>query len=351
VGYLSLSASFDVPRLRQRPLNKKPILRISPSDLDNLLSTLDVRFVALSECLVSRGHGLEIEAASVPGIHYNVLGTGKMYIGDGAPVQLSPHTLVVVPAKLSCRIEVPTTTGESVKPMALDSRAQIATKDGVGRFSGGNGTPELTLICGFFSALYGNTTDLFCTLSAPIVEQFAPEDQLDVKFKQALSELVAQEVGSRTMSSALLKQILVALLRRSLISLDVWVERFSAISDLQIARALADMVSNPGAAHTTRSLAQSACLSRSAFMSRFVSMMGRPPMVVLRELRMRRAAQHLKTLSLSVGQVARNVGYASRSSFVRAFRRVYGRDPSAYRDAMVNVRPNKESAAGTDNAP
>jgi AraC family transcriptional regulator, activator of mtrCDE len=329
---------------------KKPMLRISPSDLDNLLSTLDVRFVALSECSISRGHRLEIEAATVPGIHYNLLGTAKMYIGDSTPVQLSPHTLVVVPANLSCRIEAPTVTGESATAKAVDSRAQIATKDGVRRFSAGNGTPELSLICGYFTALYGNTTDLFCTLTAPIVEQFAPHDQLDVKFKQALSELVAQEVGSRTMSSALLKQIMVALLRRSLVSLNVWVERFSAISDLQIARALAEMVSNPGAPHTTRSLAQSACLSRSAFMSRFVSMMGRPPMVVLRELRMRQAAQHLKTLSLSVGQVAHSVGYASRSSFVRAFRRVYGKDPSAYRDSMVTVRPNKTGVPGTDNA-
>jgi AraC family transcriptional activator of mtrCDE len=330
---------------------KKPILRISPSDLDNLLSTLDVRFVALSECLVSRGHRLDIEGASVSGIHYNLLGTGKIYIGDGAAVMLSPHTLVVVPANLSCRIEVPTSTGESATPTTVDSRAQIATKDGVRRFSAGNGTPELTLICGFFTAFYGNTTDLFCTLTAPIVEQFAPDDQLDVKFKQSLAELVAQEVGSGTMSSALLKQIMVTLLRRSLVSLDVWVERFSAISDLQIARALAGMVSNPGAAHTTRSLAQSACLSRSAFMSRFVSLMGRPPMVVLRELRMRQAAQHLRTLAMSVGQVAHSVGYASRSSFVRAFRGAYGKDPSAYRDAMLTVGQNKATAPGTDSAP
>jgi AraC family transcriptional activator of mtrCDE len=249
-----------------------------------------------------------------------------------------------VPANLSCRIEVPTATGEIAKPKTVDSRAQIATKDGSRRFSAGDGTPELHLICGFFTAFYGNSSDLFCTLTAPIVEQFHPDDRLDVKFQQALSELVAQEVGSRTMSSALLKQIMVALLRRSLVSLDVWVERFSAISDLQIARALSDMVSNPGAAHTTRSLAQSACLSRSAFMSRFVSVMGRPPMVVLREIRMRQAAQHLKTLSLSVGQVAHSVGYASRSSFVRAFRGVYGSDPSAYRDAIANVRPNEQCA-------
>jgi AraC-like DNA-binding protein len=39
---------------------------------------------------------------------------------------------------------------------------------------------------------------------------------------------------------------------------------------------------------------------------------------------------------LSIDQIARNVGYASRSSFLRAFRKVYGMDPSEY---METERP------------
>ena len=35
-------------------VNSKPLARISPSDLDNLMSTLEVEFVKLSECVVSR---------------------------------------------------------------------------------------------------------------------------------------------------------------------------------------------------------------------------------------------------------------------------------------------------------
>jgi AraC family transcriptional activator of mtrCDE len=42
-------------------------------------------------------------------------------------------------------------------------------------------------------------------------------------------------------------------------------------------------------------------------------------MAILRELRMRGEAQQPKATDLSVDQVARNTGYASRSSFGRVF--------------------------------
>jgi hypothetical protein len=49
---------------------------------------------------------------------------------------------------------------------------------------------------------------------------------LDTRLEMALKELVAQEVGAKAMSAALLKQVIVALMRRSLSSLNLWVERF-----------------------------------------------------------------------------------------------------------------------------
>ena len=55
-------------------MNDRPLLRISPGDLEGLLGTLDVSFVALSECLVSMGYSLELGGMNAPGIHYNVSG-------------------------------------------------------------------------------------------------------------------------------------------------------------------------------------------------------------------------------------------------------------------------------------
>jgi transcriptional regulator GlxA family with amidase domain len=214
---------------------------------------------------------------------------------------------------------------------SVDGRLQTTTKDGVRRFVAGSGDPKVILICGYFHASYGSSIDLFGTLATPIVERFTAADGLDDRLKLALTELVNQEVGSGAMSSALLKQVIIALLRRSLSSIDLWVERFSMLKDPQIARAFAQMVALPGAAHTVQSLAQTACLSRSAFMSRFTDLVGQAPMAILRDLRMRSAAQQLQSKALSIDQISHSVGYASRSSFVRAFRKVYDRDPSQYR--------------------
>jgi AraC family transcriptional activator of mtrCDE len=133
------------------------------------------------------------------------------------------------------------------------------------------------------------------------------------------------------MSAALLKQVVVALLRRSRSSIDLWVERFDQLCDPQIARALADIVAHPGARHTVHSLARTAFLSRSAFEARFNRVVGRPPMILLRDLRMRQAAEQLRATTLTVDEVAHQAGYASRSSFVRAFRKAHGCDPTSFR--------------------
>ena len=313
-----------------KPL-KKSARAEAPPDLDNLINGLDVKFVGLAECLVSSGYTLEIGSSAAVGIHYNLIGSGQMSVSDGTSIELMPHTLVVLPPNHSFQIEARADSDTNRLLRLVDGRHHITWRDGIRRFVAGTTHPKLVLICGFFSASFSQNTELFASLSAPIVEQFSAGDQLDVRLKQALRELVAQQAGSGAMSAALLKQVIVMLMRRSLKSPGAWVERFAMLSDAQIARAFSEMVADPGVDHTVNSLARVACLSRSAFMARFASVMGRSPMMVLRDLRMRRAAQVLELNSLSVGEVAHEVGYASRSSFVRAFRETYGVDPSRYR--------------------
>lgn len=55
------------------------------------------------------------------------------------------------------------------------------------------------------------------------------------------------------------------------------------------------------------------------------------PMAPLRQLRMRHAASMLAANVLSIEQIAHAVGYNNRSNFLRAFRQIYGHDPSDYR--------------------
>ena len=308
--------------------------RVSSSDLERLISTLEVNFVGLSQCSVSRGYRLELGGAHAPGIHYNLFGHGKVYIGNKPAMELKPHTLIIVPKNCTFRIEVADEAARSSALKVIDGSKQTAMHDGVRRFTAGEQEEaDVILICGFFNASYGSSTDLFANLSGPIIEQFDIADHIDAKLQAAMSELISQEIGSKAMSSALLKQVIVSILRRSLSSLELWTERFAILSDSRIAKAFSEMVAEPGAPHTVLSLAETACMSRSAFMSRFSELFDKSPMTVLRELRMRQAAQQLKSSNFSVDQIAHLAGYESKGSFIRAFHKIYENDPSTYRTA------------------
>jgi AraC family transcriptional activator of mtrCDE len=290
--------------------------------------------VALTECVVCSGYGLDVDGVDAPGLHYNLVGHGTLRFGAQPPIRLAPHTLIVVPRKSAFCIEADHTTPLSV----VDARLQTDQPGPIRRFVAGSGEPQVILICGFFHATYGSSVDLFEPLRSPIVEQFDESDRLDQMLKAAMAELVAQEVGSAAMSEALLKQVIVALVRRSLSSASLWVERFAMLRDPQIARAFSIMAADPGDSHTVHRLARSVGLSRSSFMARFTEVTGQTPMRILRGLRMRLAAQQLKNTNLSVEEIVRSVGYESRSSFVRAFRQAYGRDPSDYRATRATHR-------------
>ena len=73
--------------------------RISTTDLDSLLMQLDVKFVDLAECHVSPGWSLSFTASKMPGLHYNLDGTGELVVSGNAPIRLSPHMLIIVPAE------------------------------------------------------------------------------------------------------------------------------------------------------------------------------------------------------------------------------------------------------------
>lgn len=311
--------------------------KLSTADLDSLMRALEIEVIALTEMLIPSGHRAEMGTIDAPAIHYTVSGRGRISIGNGPAMPLEPHLLIIKPPNTPFAIEVDGAGG----PKRLITRDCWQRHDGVLRIGMPAEQPEVIQICGFFNASFGQSVGLFRELREPVVEKFEPTDKIDLKLREAVEELCAQEIGMGAMTASLLKQVIVALVRRSMKSSRSWTDRFSILADRQITRAFADMVARPGAAHTVQNLAQSAGLSRSAFMARFSEIFGRSPMAVVRDLRMRQAALDLATTSAPVDVVAYNAGYESRSSFVRAFRKAYNVDPSEYRQSVKTDEGDK----------
>ena len=103
----------------------------------------------------------------------------------------------------------------------------------------------------------------------------------------------------------------------------------------EVARALADtrryMEEHLDEPLTIPALSRRSCLSATTFKAGFRRLYGLPVHAWLRQRRMERAAELLRSSPLSVLGVAQSVGYSSASQFTAAFRRQYGVTPAQYR--------------------
>ena len=332
--------------------NRAPPARPPENQLRQLTQALEVDLVALTECLVSPGYRLSFGGSEVASVHYNLAGVGRIVVEGHEPVEVHPHTLVIVPAGKLFRFEVDGPQG-TLETLNLQ-RPSTTEHDAFHRFEAGEGDPRMTLICGNFRCHHGPNQDLFADLQTPVVEHFSPADRVDTRMREAFEELLAQEEGDGTMATTLLKQVVVKLLRRSVASNELWVERLSALQDPQIARAFAEMIARPGGNHTSNSLAELAGMSRSVFMERFTKLFGQSPIAMLRYLRLNHATILLRRSSSSVDHIAHDVGYSNRNSFrARLLRRNSGGTlpTSASRPALSSAPSAAEAvttAAATD---
>jgi AraC-like DNA-binding protein len=91
------------------------------------------------------------------------------------------------------------------------------------------------------------------------------------------------------------------------------------------------MHGEPSEAWTLDSLCERTGTSRSSLHDRFVHFIGQPPMQYLTQWRMQVASGMLCESTAKVIEVAMSVGYESEPAFSRAFKRVAGMSPGAWR--------------------
>lgn len=177
-------------------------------------------------------------------------------------------------------------------------------------------------------------------------------DQTRSHALQSLIELMRMEVCSSDIGSAAIVQRLSEVLFVS--ALRAYVQNgqgsrqdvFAAMADRQLGAALTSMYDDPARNWTLTDVANSANMSRSAFAARFKSVVGQAPLEFLTEHRMHRAVELMRS-DLPIAEIASRVGYDSDISFARAFKRVMGRTPGAFkrkRDMREDVPGRRMSA-------
>jgi AraC-like DNA-binding protein len=119
--------------------------------------------------------------------------------------------------------------------------------------------------------------------------------------------------------------------------------------DPAVGRALALMHEKPAEPWTLERLGDEAAISRSTLHERFAHIIGQPPMHYLAQWRMQLASQWLRDTDAKVIEVALEVGYENEAAFSRAFKRMVGESPGAWRRAR-RVRTKGRPAPAPRNA-
>ena len=306
--------------------------------LDKLLEGLNVGVAPFAICEVRQDASLVVEDAEAASVHYVLAGHGYARQAGGAAQELAPHAVIIAPPGVRLLV------GADDWGAADQPSPRCRPLPGGWEWSvAGDGAPGLLLACGAVRAMHCQTAGLFDYLPAPLIESVADDPDFRDPFKRLLSELAAPKPGTRSLAEALMKTCLIVLLRRQCESGECRVPWLAALEHPRLSRAISALLAHPERPHSLDSLAELSGMSRASFASHFRQAFGRTAMDLLREIRLRRAAELLRTTDLPIKSVAGQVGISSRSYFSRAFKALTGEDPAHYR---ASVR-----RSGTDQRP
>lgn len=99
----------------------------------------------------------------------------------------------------------------------------------------------------------------------------------------------------------------------------------------QLRRALGFMEARAHQPITVREIAEAAAVSESRLYALFRNWMDRSPQAHLTDIRLRRAREALLDGEASIAEIALSAGFSDQTAFTRAFKRVTGTTPAAYR--------------------
>jgi AraC-like DNA-binding protein len=194
-------------------------------------------------------------------------------------------------------------------------------------------TCEAQLVCGFLGCDLRPFNPLIATLPR-LMHLKAEHNQgwIGEFMRHAVAESRNKRPGGEAMLERMSEMMFVDAVRRYVDALPEdsagWL---AGMRDRFVGRALALLHDAPAQPWTVDELGRRVGLSRSALHERFHAMIGEPPMQYLAHWRMQLAAGLLRGSRATVASIAQEVGYESEAAFAKAFKRLVGVTPGAWR--------------------
>jgi AraC-like DNA-binding protein len=300
----------------------------------------DVRFKSTLWCRseLSAPWGFSVAGRDVASFHVVEHGECVLSVdGLADPIALAAGDLVLLPHGASHAVRdsagSPVTRLDELLALhQVDDRRMLHVR--------GRG-PSTVLLCGGFFFENRSTLPLLGALP-PVIHVAASPGT--VTWVRLVEELLAREVqAARSGGNAVLDRLADLLFIEAMRS---YFDRAphesrswaAALRDRSIGAALTAIHRSPSALWSAESLAAEAGMSRSAFAARFSLLVGESPLRYTTRCRMNAAIRLLASRSLSISEIAAQVGYDSDVAFGRAFKRHVGLAPAAWRRSFERER-------------
>jgi len=295
--------------------------------LDHVLNAIDIDPHVFSVCRIQAGWRMTFPVFQVATVHFVLRGSGHLRIGMLPATSFAAPSVLIVPAGEGHWVGE---TGDQAQVRdAADQCALLG--DGLVEFTAGSGANDTLMLCGALPALYNGALDLPDLLQSSVAADVVANCIPGYVFDAMAHEIASAGLGTQAMCQALMKQGLIALLRRRWTGNDDGQFLASALHHPRLARAIAAIIENPAGGHTVESLASLAGMSRASFSDHFSRTFGQSPIDFVQKARLRIAARLLRVTDLPMKVIAQSVGYAGPRPFSRAFLAAYGHGPSGYR--------------------
>jgi AraC-like DNA-binding protein len=277
--------------------------------------------------------------------HFHIVerGTAFLMLDGHSPARMEAGDLAILPLG----------TGHSfasepgLKSVPIEQALAFGAKREGTVYRMGGGGVETHVVCGQFS-FEGFLASKLLNVLPPLIH-IAPPPGRPFEWLRLTSQFLVEEARSARPGFAIAVARLLDLLFVQAVR--EWGAKspknlgwLSGLRDPSVGRALSAIHDEPARSWTVERLAAVAGLSRSAFASRFAEVVGTTPLKYLAAWRLDLAAQHLRSGTARVSEIAAFVGYGSETALTRAFKAQFGASPARFR-RMGSASPSGVSGA------
>jgi AraC-like DNA-binding protein len=265
--------------------------------------------------------------------HLIARGRCMIEIADGSTYDVSAGDVLLLPFTAAHRFWRGRPNVFAFAPDLL----QPGPMPGVSTLCHGGGGDETRFICGFIESAELLAAPLFRSLP-PLLILHTSGDTVPGLLTNTVKEIIQRmdtaDPGATYLLSRLMELLFLEVLRNHAAQLPPDSKGvLAAMGDSVVSRALSLLHSQPMRRWTVETLAEEAGASRTVLNERFNRLNGKSPMEYLTHRRIQLAADRLRGGTQRLAQVSHEAGYESEAAFSRAFKRVMGISPGAWRGA------------------